>query len=69
MFAPGIIETIKVLREAGVDIEVNIGKDMIHNPPAYTYDKSENGFYGRLKPFLLGQGRYEDLVQEDMTLG
>jgi monoterpene epsilon-lactone hydrolase len=69
MFAPGIIETIKVLREAGVDVEVNIGKDMIHNPPTYTYDKSENGFYGRLKPFLLGQGRYEDLVQEDMTLG
>ena len=66
MFAPGIIDTIKALREAGVEVEVNIGKDLVHNYPFYTYDQSENGFYGRLKPFLFGHGRYEDFVQESL---
>ena len=60
MFAPSIIEMIKILRAAGVKVQVDIGKDQPHNYPYYTHDRSENGFYGKLTPFLHGRGRYED---------
>lgn len=60
LFAPSIIELIKVLRAAGVKVLVDIGKDQPHNHPFYTFDRSENGFYGKLKLFLFGNERYED---------
>jgi monoterpene epsilon-lactone hydrolase len=60
MFAPSIIEMIKILRVAGVKVQIDIGQDQPHNYPYYTHNRSENGFYGKLKPFLHGHGRYED---------
>lgn len=68
MFAPGIIDMIKTLREAGVDVEVNRGRDLIHVYPFYTQDESETGFYGRVKRFLSGEGRNEEFIQEDLSL-
>lgn len=59
MFTPSIIDMIKILKAAGVKVQVDIGKDQVHNYPYYLHDQSETGFYGQLKPFLSGQGRYE----------
>lgn len=52
MFSPGIIKLIEILRKAGVQVEVDVGIDHVHDYPMYTKDRSPHGFYGRLKPFL-----------------
>ena len=58
LFAPGILKLVENLRKAGVEVEVDVGRDQIHDYPSYTKDRSPDGFYGRLKPFLDGDGRY-----------
>lgn len=58
VFAPGILKLVENLRRAGVKVEVDVGKDQIHDYPIYTKDRSPDGFYGRLKSFLGGDGRY-----------
>jgi epsilon-lactone hydrolase len=49
VFAPSIIELIRILRAAGVKVQTDIGKDQPHNYPYYNHDRSENGFYGKLR--------------------
>lgn len=58
MFGPSILKLVEHLRKAGVKVEVDAGKDQIHDYPIFTRDRSPDGFYGRLKPFLDGDGRY-----------
>lgn len=58
MFKPGIIELVGHLRAAGVNVEVVVGEDQVHDYPIFTKDRSEESFYGRIKPFLEGRGRF-----------
>lgn len=58
VFTPSILKLVKNLRKAGVKVEVNVGKDQVHDYPIFSKDRSSDGFFGRLKPFLAGQGRY-----------
>ena len=58
MFTPSILKLIDHLRKAGVSVEVDVGKDQIHDYPTYSKDRSSDGFYGRIQPFLDGDVRY-----------
>jgi monoterpene epsilon-lactone hydrolase len=55
VFATGIIKMVEHLKSAGERVEVDVGKDQVHD---YHEKWSPDGVYGRLKPFLDGQGRY-----------
>jgi acetyl esterase/lipase len=57
VFGPGILKLVNYLRKAGVNVKVDVGKDQIHDYPTFTKDRSPDGFYGQLKPFLDGDGR------------
>lgn len=59
IFAPSIIKTTSNLRAAGVQVESIVGIDHVHCYPYYTTDKSANSFFGRVKSFLDGDGRYD----------
>jgi len=56
MFAPGIINFVENLRKAGVQVDVDVGIDHVHDYPLYTKDRSPEGFYGRLRGFLNREG-------------
>jgi monoterpene epsilon-lactone hydrolase len=60
MFRPSIIRLIEILRNAGVKVQVDKGKDQVHDYPTYTKDRSVDGFFGQLKPFLEDHGQYEE---------
>lgn len=59
IFAQSNVKLVSNLRKAGVLVEVILAVDQIHVYPCYTKDRSEDGFFGRIKPFLSGNGRYE----------
>lgn len=52
VFAPRIVDLVKNLGGSGVEDQVEVGKDQVHNYPVYTKVRSEDGFYGRLRRFL-----------------
>ena len=60
MFRPSIIRLVEILRTAGVKVQVDKGKDQVHDYPTYTKDRSVDGFFGQLKPFLEDHGQYEE---------
>ena len=57
VFTASILKLVEHLRNAGVKVEVTVGKDQVHDYPIFSKDQNA-GIYSRLKPFLDANGSH-----------